>query len=147
MKINHQESRDSFLAKFNHCYDGVVRAIQMNFSPSKTFGSSLVTLSVCSGTKKKRDEWVNLRLSITDVEEFSLRENSRESCRVLSGGLQIGLFGELLFFDFAPYSVCPTGMEDYRRSGFYVAGRSFSWRVEAYSEQVKTTGRKKLLHS
>jgi hypothetical protein len=144
MKTKQKEYRDNFLAKFNHCYDGVVRAIQLEFSPSTAFGNALVTLSVChSETKTSQNEWVNVRLSISDVEEFSLRETPNEQSRVLSSGLQIGSFGELVFFDFAPYSVCPNGMEDYRRSGFYVAGHSFTWRVEPYSEQVSSKERRK----
>jgi hypothetical protein len=148
MNINQKEHRDNFLAKFNHGYDGVVRAVQLKFSPAEELGHAIVTLSVRrSGAKKNRNGWVNLRLSIDAVEEFSLRESSKESFRVLSSGLHIGSFGELLFFDFAPYSVCPAGMEDYRRSGFYVAGRSFTWREEPYSEHVAGKERKKSPHS
>ena len=85
---------------------------------------------------------MNVHMAITEVEEFALREGPKESCRVLSGGLQIEVFNGLLFFDFAPYSVSPQGLDDYRRSGFYLAGRSFSWKVEKYSEKGHTKSKR-----
>lgn len=81
-------------------------------------------------------------MAIFEVEEFAVRESAKESSRVLSSGLQIEVFNGLLFFDFAPYSVSPRGVEDYRRSGFYIAGRSFSWTVEEYSEESHTKSKR-----
>lgn len=138
MKNNGKKNPDNFLDDFNHGYDGVLRAVELVFLPSEPFGHAIVTLSVRrSDMKKNRNGWVNLLLSIEDVEEFSLREAPKESCRILSYGVQVGVFGDLRFFDFAPYSVSPRGIEDYRLSGFYVAGRKFTWREEPYSEHVK----------
>ena len=139
MNLNQRERSQHFLKHFNHCYDGIVRRIQFRFAPTEAFGRAYLTLSVQRPiTRRIKNGWVNVRMAITEVEEFALRESSKESFRVLSSGLQIEVFNGLLFFDFAPYSVSPRGLEDYRRSGFYIAGRSFSWKVEEYSEEDHT---------
>ena len=136
MNLNQRERSQHFLAHFNHCFDGIVRRIQFRFAPTESFGRAYITLSVQRPiTRRIKNGWVNVRMAITEVEEFAVRESAKESCRVLSSGLHIEVFNGLLFFDFAPYSVSPDSLEDYRRSGFYIAGRSFSWKVEEYSEE------------
>lgn len=144
MNLNPLDRSRHFLEQFNHCYDGLVQRIQFQFAPTEALGRASLTLSVQRPiTRQIKNGWVNVRLAIKEVEEFSLRESAKESCRVLSSGLQIEMFGGLLFFDFAPYSLSPGGVEDYRRSGFYIAGRSFSWKVEEYSERNSTKGKKR----
>jgi hypothetical protein len=146
MSLNQRNQRDHsqhFLEQFNRCYDGIVRRIQFRFAPTDSLSRAYLTLSVQQPiTRRIKNGWVNVRLAIADVEEFGLRESAKESCRVLSSGLQIDVFNGLLFFDFAPYSLSPRGLEDYRRSGFYIAGRSFSWKVEEYSAQGHTKSKK-----
>src|SRR5438445_1193997 len=101
MKRNGRDRRDEFLEEFNHCYDGVVRRVRVQFQPSEPSTNLNVTLSVRRpSTQQVNDGWVNVRLAIEQVEEFALRDSPTESCRVLSSGLQIGLFDHLYFFDF-----------------------------------------------
>jgi hypothetical protein len=136
MKLNNYNHQD-FLKQFNQFYDAVLRSIELRFAPSEMFGHATVTLSVPQSLPKRdKSGWVNVRIEVKKVEEFSLRESTKESARVLSSGLHIGPFDGLLFFDFAPYSVSPRSLEDYRRSGFYIAGRSFSWNVKEYTEKA-----------
>jgi len=126
----------AFLAQFHNCYDGLMRGVRFRYTAAEVHSRAVVVLSVRqSTTLEVNDGWVNVRLAIEHVEEYALKESAKVSCRVLSGGLQINAFRDLLFFDFDPYSDEPTGVEDFRRSGFYIAGRSFSWRVGEYSEQ------------
>lgn len=125
-----------FLEQFNHCFDGVLRRFKVRFLPSEPLGRVYLTLSVQRPLSRRiKAGWVNVRLAIKEVEEFVFKESSKETGRVLSSGLRIYPFNGLLFFDFAPYSLNPSGIEDFRRSGFYIAGRSFSWKVEEFCEE------------
>jgi len=137
MNLKQPDRPRQFLELFNHCYDGVVRRIQFRFTPGEAFGEAHLTVSVQRPvSRRSKYSWVNVRLTIREVEEFSVRESPKESCRVLSSGLHIEAFNGLLFFDFAPYSLNPRGVEDYRLSGLYIAGRSFSWKVQEYSKNA-----------
>ena len=143
MNLDQRERAQHFLEQFNHCYDGIVRRIQFRFAPAEPFGRAYLTLSVQRPINRRiKNGWVNVRLAIREVEELALRESPQESFRVLSSGLQIGVFNGLLFFDFAPYSVSPRGLEDFRRSGCFIAGRSFSWSVEEYSDEGHTKSKR-----
>lgn len=142
MKLDLETRTRKLLTRFNHCYDGVLRGVRFRFAPTAPVTRASVTLSVRQPARKGiREQWVNIRLLIKDVKEYAIRESDRESCRILSGGLQVWVYRDLLFFDFSPYSVTPKGVDDYRRSGFYIAGRSFAWKVEAYSENGSTRSR------
>jgi hypothetical protein len=128
------EKRDRFLSRFYACQDGVLRAIRMVFSSAANRTDVIVTLSVRDARGPSGQDWVNVRVKIRDVAEVGLRESSQVAYQVLSQGVHIGLFEQLSFFDFDPYTLEPGGVEDDRRSRFYFAGRDFAWRVEPYRE-------------
>lgn len=130
-----EQSVRKLLFELSHGYDAVLRRIELRFPQSEKLATVSLTLSVKGPIPQKRNgDWVNVRLRIKDVEELALRESAKETCRVLSSGIQTTVCKDVVFFDFAPYSVSPQGLEDFRRSGCYVAGRSFTWEVTDFSD-------------
>ncbi len=126
-----EDQVSSFLDRFHHCYDGLVRAISILFASGNSLSTAKIVISVRDATDPA--SWVNVHLELDGLKEFALREG-QASYQVLSDGLKIGFFGDLIFLDFAPYTDDPDGVEDFRRSEFYFASRSCKWQVHPYQD-------------
>jgi hypothetical protein len=127
------DKKDRFLSRFYGCHDSVLRAVKILWATDNR-ADVILTLSVRDIQGKDGEEWVNVRLKIAAVEEICLKESSKVGYTVLSNGIQIGVFEDLILFDLDPYTLEPEGIQDYRRSRFYFAGRDFAWKVEPYKE-------------
>ncbi len=106
-----------FLERFQHCYDGLVRDVRVDFAARNV----MVTLSVQDHEAQENEGWVNLVLQVEDAAEFILIEG-KSTCAVLSQGLQVGFFDGVTYLDFCPYTEAPHSIHDFRKSRFLVAG-------------------------
>jgi hypothetical protein len=68
-------------------------------------------------------------VKVHHVAEMVFREGNH-SLRVMRHGLSLDWLEGRVWLAFQPYSAEMTSVEDYRRSYFYMAGQSCSWRVE-----------------
>jgi hypothetical protein len=118
-----------FLERFYHCYDGLVREVRINFATR----SATVLLSVQDRETEDDEGWINLALEVEGFKELSLSEG-KATCVVLSGGLQVGFFDGVIYLDICPYTEAPTGLEDFRRSLFLVAGERCTWTLSPYTD-------------
>jgi hypothetical protein len=123
---------EGLLSRFDACNDAVLRKIQLHVGSPGGRNRAVVELAARDSESSEARKWVRLELTVFDVKEFRLHEDPQESYYVLSLGLKVGCFGGLYFLDFGPYTDEPEGIEDYRRSRFYIAGSDFKWRVLAY---------------
>jgi hypothetical protein len=122
---------DQVLDRFYRCSDGVIRRVELDFKSDRESSTATIVCSVRDSDAAA--QWVNLICRVRGLSEFSFSEG-RTSYRVLSDGLVIGWFEDLIFLDFGPYTVEPDSVEDFRRSGCYFAGKSATWEVVPYSE-------------
>lgn len=124
-------SVDDVLNRFYRCSDGVIRHVDIVFRSAPAGSEATITISVRDGSAEA--QWVNLIWRVEGLEELAFLEG-RTSYRVLSDGVVVGWFEGLTFLDFGPYTSAPEGVEDFRRSGFYFAGKAVSWEVVPYAE-------------
>lgn len=120
---------ERLLSRFDDCNDAVVREVSLRVGGPSGSNTAVVKLAARDMESSEARRWVQLQLTVSGLREFHLLESPRESSYVLSMGLKVGRFDGLFFLDFGPYTDEPEGVEDYRRSHFYVAGKDFRWRV------------------
>ncbi len=125
------ESTDAMLDRFNRFNDGLLRSIELSFRTNRDDSEAVVTVSTRDTSAD--DDWVNVTLRVRGLREVNFSEG-RTSYIVLSDGLVVGWFEGLVFLDFGAYSTSPRGVEDFRKSGCYFAGKSATWEVEPYAE-------------
>lgn len=125
------DSVDAVLSRFNRFNDGLIRSIDVKFKTNRDDSVAIVTVSTKDTSAD--DDWFNVILRIQGLREVNFSEG-RTSYIVLSDGLVVGWFEGLIFLDFGPYSTAPKGVEDFRKSGCYFAGKSATWQVEPYAE-------------
>lgn len=123
---------DKELDRFYRFNDGIIRRVDMVFRPNRQDSEAAIECSVRDGEASA--QWVNVICRVRALSEFSLSEG-RTSYRVLSDGLVVGWFDDLIFLDFGPYTSEPEGIDDFRRSGFYFAGKSVTWEIVPYDER------------
>ena len=87
-------------------------------------------------TNRPRKAGSNVIIVIENVSEIAFREGNATR-QILSDGLTVCWFDGCVWCDLSPYGSEPDTVEDFRRSDFYVVGKTFSWQVEQYSEVQK----------
>ncbi|MFO0896577.1 MAG: hypothetical protein U0836_04010 [Pirellulales bacterium] len=122
-------SRADFLSRFYELADSVVRRVELKYTPGRR-----LTVVLSAQDSLAPDGWSNVRFLISDVKEFQLREG-KSTCEVISYAFLIEWFDGAIVLDFSPETEHPGGMEEIRRSDFYVAGKQAFWEVGPYSEE------------
>jgi hypothetical protein len=118
-----------FLVRFDHCYDGLVRYVKMNYETKEV----TVVLSVQDRETQKNNGWVNLTLVVKQATKFILIED-KSTCVVLSGGFQVGFYDAKIYLDFSPYTEEPDGIDDFMKSHFLVVGKKCMWTLSRLND-------------
>ena len=126
MKIN------NFLERFNFFYDSIIRDVEIRFRNSSFPAKIKVIISTRDKETKKNEGWVDVKIEITEAVEFNFRESSKESYQVISNGLHIMESDALVYFDFGFHTDVSESPKEFRKSNFYIIGKSFDWAVEDY---------------
>lgn len=130
------------LSRFHDFDDALVRDVRIVIGPSRESRKAVIALEARDIESEADEGWGQVVLKVAGLTEYRLVENELESHYVLSLGLKIKLLDGIYFFDFGPDTDEPETLDDFRRSGFYVAGRDFSWVVKPYPMTWKRRVRK-----
>ncbi len=115
---------NEFLKRFYHCYDGLIREIKIDFTTKK----AVILVSAQERAGSENLHWVNLKLDVKNVDNFTLVED-KSTCIVLSNGIKVGFFENKAYVDLCPYTDEPTGVDDFRKSNFLIVGGQCFWSV------------------
>lgn len=134
-------STAELLERFCSCNDGVLRSISYVASyafftrraPPEHPPVDTVEWLLSVKDLKAKGGWSNLRLRVSGLAEFRFHQPTKDSIvSVISDGLRIGWFEDLVFLDvFSRYHEAESP-DDFRESRCYVAGKECRWQVEAY---------------
>lgn len=133
------------LGRFYHCYDGLLRSVHVvyhenggGFNEAGGETNAYLIISSLDSQRPVTEQWCNVHLDIHGVQEFRLTESGpKGGYEVLSGGIAVRYLSGLYFLDFTS-DIDPEPelhsytVDDFRRSEFYIAGRSFVWRTAPY---------------
>lgn len=122
------------LERFHNCFDGLIRACAVFLPSDRSSRRAVVVLSARDSESQAEDGWVNLRFELTGLVEYRLEEPANATYQVLSDGIQLAIFGDIVYLDLAPESESSTSAEDVRRSRLYVAAKCCSWAISEYEE-------------
>lgn len=128
------------LSRFYYCYDGLLRSAEVVYHEGGERTNVYIVVSAIDSQSNDDEGWCNLHLEVHDVQELRMTEEGpRGGYEVLSGGIAAALFDGLYYFDFT-LGVDPEDndlrIEEFRRSEFYVAGRSFAWHTAPYTHHA-----------
>jgi len=123
-------STRAFLDRFNSFYDAVIRRIEYRFNVPE---QRRATLIISTQDQQSDTGWSNVVIVIGKVSETAFREGN-STRQILSDGFHITWIDGFAWCDFSPYSSKIDSLDDLRKSDFYVAGESFAWQTEPYSE-------------
>ena len=85
---------------------------------------------------RDENDWKKVVLHIKDIKEFKIHEKSNVAWNVLSMGIAMMESENLYHFSFDPYTLVPNGVEDYKKSNFYIAATDFEFKVYNLQEEV-----------
>jgi len=116
----------TFLEKYGDMHDGLIKKIEMDYS--KRGKPDIEVTITCLNIEK--DTWVNVVISIEEVQEYKMAELPREQNVVI---FEVSIFHDngLYYID---YQFKSETIEEIRKSNFYVAGRKVSWEEREYKE-------------
>lgn len=125
---------DYFLNRFYQCYDSIIRCISLITTESSNIPKAQVILSV-RDEEEDGDGWVNLKIKIDGFTEFIGTSIDYYKNEVLSDGIKVGFFDDLVYLDFEPFTDEPEGIEDFKKSKCLLIGKDIFWGTTSYSEK------------
>ncbi len=125
---------DYFLNRFYQCYDSIIRCISLITTESSNIPKAQVILSVRDG-EEDGDGWVNLKIKIDGFTEFIGTSIDYYKNEVLSDGIKVGFFDDLVYLDFEPFTDEPEAIEDFKKSKCLLIGKDIFWGTTSYSEK------------
>jgi len=129
MELLTRETAPTFLTRFWNLDDAVIRSVKLCFLDTRR-----AEIVISAQDQMDAEGWSNVRLVVEGVAEFMLHEDNR-TCVIIGYGFAIHWFDDKIAFDFQPVTDFPDGIDDVRKSRFYVMGTSAHWTAMAYSEQ------------
>jgi hypothetical protein len=129
----------ALLTKFQDCYDGVLRKVEVTYAygwftrpaPSQPETTRMVVL-LSVRDWQSGGEWCNLLIELVDVQEFRLVEVHRGYHNVLSDGLKLAWFDDQIWVDLSADDNDKQSVESFRKASRYIAARHMSWKLEPY---------------
>lgn len=98
-----------------------------------TTGEKQLTVTLSTQDGFGHGGWSNIRMTFGAVSELILRDGNF-AMNVLSDGVSVTWFDNLIWCDFSPCVPEPESVNEYRRSNFSVAAHTCTWQVEHYNE-------------
>lgn len=134
-------NKDYFLQRFHQFYDSVIRKVEITFRYHGSRSKAMILLTTRDAETVTHDGWVNVRLQIDDVTQFRCTEDYNTTYAVLSEAMHIWASEDRIFIDFGGSAIVSEeekwqNEDAFRRSAFYFAGRTVTWYVEEYSENI-----------
>jgi hypothetical protein len=123
-------TKPRLLERFCEFSDAVLRKVQHTYLST---GKQMTEVTLSAMDKEAPDGWSNVVVRIRGVEELVFKEG-RTTCQVLSNGLQIEWHEDIVYVDFSPYSTVAAGVEEIRKSDFYIGGETAEWWTTPYEE-------------
>ena len=117
----------SLLERFYNGDDGIISSITIHYPRS---GPTEITIivSVMDRDSVGDERWVNLKLELHDVQEFTFREQLHATYVVMTDGLHINYFDGVFFVDLGDvWQEHPQTAEEYRSSAVYAAAKVVMW--------------------
>lgn len=134
-----QNETETFLGRFYNCDDGVIRSVEVIYpygwftlpAPPEVEKKRVnIVLSVPDSQSK--GDWCNLIITVSDVKELKI-DDPHEGCHsILSDGLKLGWFDDLVFVDFSHDENDRRNAESFRKVHRYVAGHELQWQLAPY---------------
>ena len=126
-----QSDYELLLSRFYGLCDGLIRLVQLRYTED---GTREVELDIaCRDSETTVNEgWVSVRVVIRNATEFTLVENPKTTLQVLSDGLQIQVFGDVVGIEFGGNIDAPYSLDDLRKSRAYAIGTCVDFEVGDY---------------
>ena len=126
-----QSDYELLLTRFYGMCDGLIRSVQLRYKDDGTRELELVI--ACRDTETIVNEgWVSVRVLIRNANEFTMVEKPKTTLQVLSDGLQIQVFGDVVGIEFGGNIDAPYSLDDLRKSRAYAIGTCVDFEVGAY---------------
>ncbi|MFN8516651.1 MAG: hypothetical protein U0232_22020 [Thermomicrobiales bacterium] len=127
---------EAFLARYQHFFDGLIRAVRLDFVPQQgvqPIGEPhrvIVECSVIDTQLGEPENWVNLVLNIHAASAIRL-VRSNQTWIVLSQGLSIGFFDRTIYLAFDEQV---RTRDEFLQADFLVTGERCIWSTLPYDD-------------
>lgn len=117
-----------FVGRFHGFQDSLLRKLQIVYSQD---GSRCVSAWI--GAREscgEGDDWLCIRMDVRDVKSFCLSDNENTTNSVISNGIHICWFQNIIAVEFGRFVDPPETLRELMTSPLYATGSSVEWSVE-----------------
>lgn len=127
MNILDKANTGSFLSRFNNFFDSVIQKVEVAYTNGQRDFSIWIDTQDLEGIA--HDSWACVHLTVSGVEEFCYAEPARTTAQVISDGLHVCWFDDVIGIDFGEFIDSPKDLDELRSSKTYVVGKALGWSI------------------
>ena len=122
------DNADSFLNRFNHFHDAIIRSIRIDYKRD-SIKPSITIVVEAKDWEAQPESWINVIFEVQDVTTYTLTQSERYAyARILSS--HIGFFNQKIYLDLASGGIDSSpALDHFEESPFLIVGERCYWQM------------------
>ena len=116
---------NSIFNNFSNFEDSIIRNIKIEYAEDGSKNFSILVYSQYMW-EKYNNSWKEVEIIIKDVVTYRVHEPLQTTAQVISNGIHIIFFNELIYLEFGDFADPPQSFEEAMSSNTFVIGKSIS---------------------
>ena len=116
---------NSIFKNFSNFEDSIIRNIKIEYTEDGSKNFSILVYSQYMW-EKYNNLWKEVEIIIKDVVTYRVHEPLHTTAQVISNGIHIIFFNELIYLEFGDFADPPQSFEEAMSSNTFVIGKSIS---------------------
>ena len=116
---------NSIFNNFSNFEDSIIRNIKIEYAEDGSKNFSILVYSQYMW-EKYNNLWKEVEIIIKDVVTYRVHEPLQTTAQVISNGIHIIFFNELIYLEFGDFADPPQSFEEAMSSNTFVIGKSIS---------------------
>ena len=116
---------NSIFKNFSNFEDSIIRNIKIEYAEDGSKNFSILVYSQYMW-EKYNNLWKEVEIIIKDVVTYRVHEPLQTTAQVISNGIHIIFFNELIYLEFGDFADPPQSFEEAMSSNTFVIGKSIS---------------------
>ena len=116
---------NSIFNNFSNFEDSIIRNIKIEYAEDGSKNFSILVYSQYMW-EKYNNSWKEVEIIINDVVTYRVHEPLQTTAQVISNGIHIIFFNELIYLEFGDFADPPQSFEEAMSSNTFVIGKSIS---------------------
>jgi len=131
MQVQNQEDCDRLLERFYGFCDGLIRSIVVRYLDDGTRNLQM-EVSTRDCKELENEGWVCVQLTVSNVQDFCIRENAKTTIQVLSEGIHVRRIADTVCIEFGGALETLQSLDSFRSADAFAIGSELDFVIGPY---------------